>query len=92
MPLPKFGPMSVTGGPCCFDCQASENIVKFGVLPEFEMARVAVANDRQELLRLPEGVAKFKGLCKDGLILPSSLDDLDNHLAWLDRILPLEEE
>ena len=75
MPLGKLAPaLSIDGsGPCCPDCQAAENIVKFGILPEFLMARVAVGNDRLEHFRLPKGTRL--GLVASSHMLPCSQDD-----------------
>lgn len=83
MPLGKLAPaLSIDGsGPCCPDCQAAENIVKFGILPEFLMARVAVGNDRLEHFRLPKGTRL--GLVASSHMLPCSQDDLDRHISWL---------
>jgi hypothetical protein len=50
-------------------------------------ARIAVANDRQEQLRLP-GVKM--GLVKKGIMQPSKEGDLKRHHKWLDS-LGLEE-
>jgi len=48
----------------------------------FEMARIAVANDRQEQYRLP-GVSM--GLVMAGWVRPSKPGDLEDQHAWLDR-------
>ena len=92
MPLPKYGPVSVNGVKICFDCQAAENLVKYGILFDFEPARTAVANERQETLRLPLGMAQLRGMCMEGLIKPASEDDFDNHLAWLDNVYPVDAD
>jgi len=86
MPLPPgaFAPLARDrSGPCCRDCAAADTVVAFskGGL-DFEMARVAVANDRQEQFRLP-GIPM--GLVQDGLVQPSEEGDFERHLAWLDR-------
>jgi hypothetical protein len=49
----------------------------------FEMARIAVGNERQEQYRLP-GVPM--GLVKDGLVRASKVGDLKAQHAWLDRM------
>lgn len=65
---------------CCRDCALAETLVSLGYVPEFEMARTVVANDRQEQLRLP-GVPT--GLVQMGMMLPNQSGDLDRHHAWL---------
>jgi hypothetical protein len=84
LPAGALAPLGVDNKPCCFDCQAADNLVKqkaFGV-PEFVMARIAVGNDRQEQYRLP-GVPM--GLVQAGIVRPSKPGDFEKHLAWLDE-------
>jgi len=81
-PIPEgAGPRGLDGQRCCFDCQAADNLVKLGMVPDFEMARIAVGNDRQEQYRLP-GVPL--GLVQRNLMRPSKDGDLDRQHAWLD--------
>lgn len=55
------------------------------------MARTCVGNDRQSQYRLP-GIPM--GLCHPSIALmqPSRAGDLDRHHAWLDVVLPMEDE
>lgn len=92
-------------GTCCFDCAAADGLVALSVnrtLPPgklrartgdsaltWEMARVAVGNDRQEQYRLP-GVRM--GLAYHGLIKLNGEGDLTRHQAWLDAVLPVDDE
>ncbi len=92
MPLPQFGPVSLDNQKCCFDCQSAENLVKYGLVPTFLHARIAVGNERQESLRMPIGMAELMGLCLEGLIRPANETQLDRHLDWLDSIFPLVSE
>jgi hypothetical protein len=86
MPLPEFpARRRETNEQCCADCQAADVVVGMGGHPEFVPARVATANDRLEGLLLPKGMMEFFGLCQMGLMKPCSLDDLENHIAWLDK-------
>lgn len=66
----------------CDDCAAAEMMFGAGLVPTFEHARIAVANDRQEQYRLP-GVRM--GLVLAGYTQPSKPGDLDDQIAWLDR-------
>lgn len=65
----------------CFDC-ASAEFVATRMSITFQMARVAVGNERQEQYRLP-GVKM--GLVNFGYVRPSQPGDLDDQHAWLDR-------
>lgn len=87
MPLPKFPALSLDGRQCCRDCQATDTTMrmKIGQHPLFAAARLTVANERIEGSLMPLGMMEHFGLCKMGLIRPSSLEDLQWHLAWLDR-------
>lgn len=90
--LPANGPpLDMQGNPCCWDCQAADNLVKMKLVPTpidendsipFIMARVVVGNDRQEQYRLP-GV--LIGLVKEGLVRPSKKGDLQKHWDWMER-------
>jgi hypothetical protein len=68
----------------CQDCQAAENMMKIVHLT-WEQARVAVANDRQESLRLP-GVAL--GLIGYGYVRMSQEGESERHHDWLDTVFP----
>ena len=84
MPLPLgLAPRSIDGEKCCRDCQAAEALMRVMQASDFRMARIAVANDRREHLRLPNGTRL--GLVQRGLMAPCSIDDLDSHLEWLDE-------
>jgi len=83
-PLPEgaAAPLAVDGsGKCCFDCQAADTVCRFQKALNFEMARIAVGNDRQEQYRLP-GVPL--GLVAQHYVRPSKAGDLKRHHAWLD--------
>ena len=79
-------------GPCCIDCEVAEllstvaRIGTSGAVLDFCMARVAVANARQEHLRLSKvGVPADYGL---GVPLKDPDRTLDEHLDWLDGEIP----
>ena len=72
-------------GPCCRDCEAADSVVRRGLLKEWGMARVAVANDRQEQLRLP-GVPM--GLHLEGITRASVAGELELHHDWLAKVVP----
>lgn len=57
----------------------------------FDMLRLAVGNDRQESLRMPEGMARHFGLMATGIVKTAHRGQLEAHLAWLDKVIPLEE-
>src|ERR1700710_1546251 len=40
-------------GPCCFDCGAADTLVKLDHVFDFEQARIAAGNDRQEQYPMP---------------------------------------
>jgi hypothetical protein len=100
MPMPQgaFAPLGHNRQKCCFDCASADGMVK-RLVPEFEMARVAVGNDRQECLRLPGGtqIADAMGLIKAGYVKnwPCG-EDFEAHLKWLDTyvwpLIPDSEE
>lgn len=79
-PLSRARAADGTFPPCCFDCAAADALVAFMGI-DFDAARIAVGNDRQEQLRFPAAKA---GLVKAGLMRTSVEGDLDRHLAWLD--------
>ena len=85
MPLPSFPALlRASGQPCCRDCQATETTMAMGFQhPRFEPARLTIANDRIEGLVMPLGMMEHLGLCKMGFIRPCSIDDLDQHILWL---------
>jgi hypothetical protein len=84
MPLLLFPARSIYSGErICPDCQAAENLVKAGILPEFDMARISVATERLEHLRLPFGMSEHMGMTKSRLMKPCSIDDLKRHQDWL---------
>lgn len=66
--------------PCCRDCALADALISLQYVPTFEMARVVVANDRQEQLRLPGAPL---GLVQMGLMLPNKEGDLALHHTWL---------
>ena len=70
-------------GKCCFDCASADGLLQRVSGMTFEMARIAVGNDRQEQYRLP-GVPM--GLAMDGQIRKSAPGDLEDQHAWLERM------
>lgn len=86
MPLPKFpGRLKQGNQQCCRDCQATDIIMVMGFqCPDFASARLMIANERLEGLTMPLGVMEHFGLCTKGWISPCSLNDLDQHIAWLE--------
>lgn len=98
MPLPEgaFAPLGHNNQKCCFDCQSADNVVRLAQAPGFEAARIAVGNDRQEAIRLPEGIvmAECMGLIKAGYMRPyPNQADWDTHQAWLKQhVWPLIPE
>lgn len=82
MPLPKFPPRSIeTMEPCCHDCASADTLIKLKQLLTWGMARLAVANDRQESFRLP-GIAI--GLVQMQLMRGCKQGDLEQHQEWLE--------
>ena len=79
MPLPEgaLAPLDYDGNKCCFDCQAADTLIKFGLEVGFPGARLATGNDRQEQMRLPGAPI---GLAQMGLMKPSKEGDLDEHI------------
>lgn len=68
---------------CCFDCAAADTLVALRYVPSWDMARTAVANDRQAQYRLPGAPM---GLVQMGLVRPSAEGDLERQWAWLDQL------
>jgi hypothetical protein len=81
LPLPAVAPPRSRPGnkPCCHDCALADTLVSFGI-PTWDMARTAVANDRQEQLRLPGAPI---GLVQRGMMRPNETGDLERHHKWL---------
>ena len=70
-------------GRCCFDCASADAVMSFVGGMTFEMARIAVGNDRQEQYRLPGAPM---GLVRERLVRPSKPGDLEDQHAWLDSM------
>lgn len=88
MPLPPFPARSNDNRSMCRDCQATELAIRLGAIPrfkEFGSARLCVANERCATLTLPFGMAEVMGMCLSNIVDPASIDDLETHLAWLER-------
>ena len=87
-PLPEgaFAPLDMEGNKWCFDCASANGLTRVSSTLTWEMARTAVGNDRQEQYRLP-GVQM--GLVMMGLVRPSKEGDFEQHMEWLDRVLPV---
>jgi hypothetical protein len=88
MPLPEFPAMlRQDGRKCCRDCQATETTMAVieGQHPQFEPARLTVANERVEGLVMPEGMMERFGMCAMGYVAPASIEDLPDHHDWLAR-------
>lgn len=81
-PLPPKGiaPLNYEGEATCYDCSSALTLMKRVQALDFNMARIAVGNDRQEQFRLP-GVEM--GLVADHIVRPSKPGDLDKHCKWL---------
>jgi len=86
-PLPEVAPprLRADNTPCCHDCELADTLVALGYVPNWDMARTVVANDRQEQLRLPGAPM---GLVQMGLMRPSAPGDLERHHEWLATALP----
>ena len=91
LPRPGIAPRAVSDNhPCCFDCAAADTVTKMMRKQlDFEMARVAVANDRSEQYRLP---GMPMGLVLEGWVKPSRSDDFEVHRAWMDRVGLTDQE
>ena len=89
MPLPKFPALlRQDGRKCCCDCQATDATMSDTAgfqHPQFGPARLTIANERIEGLRMPLGMMEHFGLCQMGWIRPCSLEDLDSHIEWLEE-------
>jgi hypothetical protein len=71
-------------GPCCLDCASADTLTtSMNLGLTFEMARIAVGNDRQEQYRMP-GLPM--GLVQAGFMRASRPGDMENQHAWLDRL------
>ncbi len=90
-PIPELAPFAAVpgGGRCCRDCASADTLVKLKMVPSFEHARAAVAQDRGEQLRLPGAPI---GLVGRGLVRPSIEGDLVRHYEWLEANVPEDEE
>lgn len=92
LPPGAMAPLARDGsGKCCFDCASAEGVMRRISGMDFEMARIAVANDRQEQYRLP---GASMGLVAMGLVRPSGPLDFKEQSRWLQHhpeIFALEE-
>lgn len=86
MPLPKFpARLRADNRACCIDCQATETTMAVGGQhPKFGAARLTVANERVEGTVMPRGLMEVMGMCNMGYMKPSSIEDLDAHIDWLE--------
>lgn len=96
MPLPEGvrAPYAIDGsGKCCYDCASADTLIKLGLVIKarpgdkdwstaFEMARIAVGNDRVDQLRMP---GMPMGLVNRGYVRPCADGDLERHHKWLDE-------
>jgi len=83
-------PMDVeTKEPICRECNAAWTLMRLSSVPTWEMARVAVANDFQERIRLP---GTRLGLAMVGIVEPSKKGDMERHHRWLDHYNWFREE
>lgn len=88
MPMPKErAPVAREPGGqhCCHDCSAADGLRSLVGGLTFEMARIAVGNDRREGLRMPRGMMECFGTCKMGFTRPSSIEDLEAHYDFLKK-------
>jgi len=87
LPLPEGARAPLSKRPkvghVCFDCASAEDLMRLGL--DWYMARIAVANDRREKLRLPG--ARY-GLPTTKVSQPGDLDRLHE---WQDEVLPEED-
>lgn len=81
-PLPELAPplSRQNNAPCCHDCAVADTLVALGYVPDWDMARTVVSNDRQEQLRLPGAPMGLVGM---RLMRPSAPGDMERHHAWL---------
>lgn len=84
-PLPAPAPPRLRSDntPCCHDCALADTLVRLGYVPDWDMARTATANGRQEQLRLPGAPI---GLVQMGLQRANEAGDLERHWTWLDTL------
>lgn len=68
-------------GECCYDCASADTLMRVAGGMTFEMARIAIGNDRQDQYRLP-GIPM--GTVMMGFTKPSRDGDLADQHAWLD--------
>lgn len=90
MPVPLLGaPLDVEGNPCCRDCQAAETMQRLRLHPDFVACRIAIGNDHQRDIRLPEGMRQHFGLIAQRVMHPAKGDGaMERHHAWLDHAFP----
>lgn len=70
----------------CRDCSAAEVMaLRDDSCHDFQRHRSTVAHERIQGLSMKLGMMEQFGLCKSGLIRPSSQDDLDAHSKWLEN-------
>lgn len=82
LPKDALAPLGLDGRKVCFDCQSTDVVMRHNGCMTWEMARIAVANDRADRFRLP-GVPM--GLAYYGLTRLNAPGDFDDHYAWLRR-------
>lgn len=82
VPQGVSAPRDLNGNPCCFDCASAHTLMKLKIGLDFEMARIAVGNDRQEQYRLPGALL---GTVAMGCTRPSAPGDLEDQHRWLDK-------
>ena len=81
MPLPEHPARSRDENePVCRDCESADTVQALNPSLSWEMARVAVANDRQDQFRLPGAPM---GLVGQGLVRPCEPRDFEHHHEWL---------
>lgn len=67
---------------CCSDCESADQMVKFGMVPDWRMARTTVGNYRQESMRLP-GVPMGLGMMPLAKCAASEEGELEAVQDWL---------
>lgn len=82
-PLPEgaAAPLGLDRRKCCYDCASADTLIKMKYVPTFDMARIAVGNERQEQYRLP-GIPM--GLVGERLVRPSQPGDFEKQHEWLE--------
>jgi hypothetical protein len=84
LPVGALAPIARDGsGKCCLDCASADALMSMEQALTFEMARIAVGNDRQEQYRLPGAPL---GLVQQCIVRPSRPGDLEEQHAWLDAL------